>query len=57
MATHLGKMEGDVGNHMLMVREMAGESKKKMVGMLGEIPKDIERHWRGGRRCQRNDGG
>jgi hypothetical protein len=29
----------------------------KMVRMLEEIPKDIERHWRGDRRCQRNDRG
>jgi hypothetical protein len=30
---------------------------KKMVGMLEEILKDIEGHWRGDRRCQKNDGG
>lgn len=28
---------------------------KKMVGMLDEIPKDIEGHWRGDRRCQKDD--
>jgi hypothetical protein len=26
---------------------------KKMVGMLEEIPNDIEGHWKGDRRCQK----
>ncbi len=47
-----GNVGDHVGNHMLIVREMA---RGKMVEMLEEIPKDIEGHWRGDRRCQKND--
>jgi hypothetical protein len=40
MATHIVKTEGDVGNHMLMVREMARESKKNG----GDVGGDTKRY-------------